>query len=260
MTVKAKLIDVTKCIGCRACQVSCKRWNDRPAVKTEQNDEWTNPLSLSPQTFMFIRFKLFDYGNDNLAMRFVKYQCMHCNEPPCLPVCPVNAIYKREDGVVHTHDDVCIGCGSCVMSCPYGVRHKDEERGTATLKCTLCMDRIEKGLEPSCVSVCPTGALDFGDGDYIVAKARARAEKVGGYVYGDESDGIGTSVIYVSDIPFEEYGFFPTKDMRVYPPDAVKKLAPSIGGMAIVGLAGLAALGFIARRKKEIGEKAKSEG
>jgi len=258
MPTKAMLVDITKCIGCRACQVSCKRWNDRPAVKTEQNDEWTNPSSLSPETFTFIRFKLFDRGNDNIAWRFVKWQCMHCDEPPCLPVCPASAIYKREeDGVVHTNDDRCIGCGACVIACPYDARHIDPARGTATLKCTLCLDRIGEDMEPACVQACPTDALEFGDKDYIVAKARARAQTMEGYVYGDETTGIGTQIIYVSDIPFEEYGFFPTEDRRVYPTDWIKSQSFPLTGVAIAGLAGLAAIGLITRRRKEVSESEK---
>ena len=146
------------------------------------------------------------------------------------------------------------------MACPYNVRHKDPVSGTASLKCSLCIDRTGEGMEPSCVKVCPTGALAFGDKDYIVTKARDRAAKIGGYVYGDETTGIGTQVIYVSDIPFEEYGFFPTKDKRVYPPDRVQSQSLPLGGVAIAGLAGMAAIGLLVRRKKEVSESDKNRG
>ncbi|MCP8320516.1 MAG: 4Fe-4S dicluster domain-containing protein [archaeon] len=251
----SKLIDLTKCIGCRACQVACKRWNMRPGEETSLSSDWTNPPMLSHKTWTHVKFKLmYDQNNDEYKWVFTKWQCMQCNDPPCLPVCPTKAIYKREDGIVHIHSERCIGCKYCVTACPYRARFYgyDEYHGIKSVyKCHFCMNRLDAGLEkPACVQACPTQALEFGERNEMIEKAGARAEAIGGYVFGDEED-IGNSVIYVSKVPFEELGF-PTREMRVPAPLAMGKLLTQRGGIAIFGAGALAFLGFVLWRKERI--------
>jgi len=248
------MIDLTKCIGCRSCQVACKRWNNRSAEKTTFSSTWTNPESLSPQTWTIVKFKLkHDKGTDKIDWHFIKWQCMHCDDAPCLNACPTKAIYKRPDGIVRTHDDRCIGCGNCVMACPYEVRHKDPVAGTATFKCDLCWDRVGEGKLPACTQACPTETLVFGTRDSIVAKAKARAATIGGYIYGLWPErNLANTVVYVSKVPFEKLGF-PDLNMRLSASAEVQRdLALPIGGLGVVGAAGLVALAFILRRRREL--------
>ena len=98
----------------------------------------------------------------NVKVSTLPRLCNHCDNPPCVPVCPVKATYKREDGLVLVDNDLCIGCGYCVQSCPYDARSLDPNQHLA-VKCTFCVHRIDQGLNPACVDACPTGARIFGD-------------------------------------------------------------------------------------------------
>jgi len=163
----ALVIDLNVCVGCHACVTSCKEWNDRGAAGplSDQNARGANPSG----TF-FNRVQTYEAGAFPLTetIHFPK-SCLHCEDPPCVPVCPTGASYKRaEDGIVLVDADKCIGCKYCAWACPYGAREVDEERQVMT-KCTLCVDRIYDASmsaadrQPACVKACPTGARLFGD-------------------------------------------------------------------------------------------------
>jgi formate dehydrogenase iron-sulfur subunit len=207
---KAVIVDSRRCIGCRGCQVACKIWNKLPAEKTEVSDgEYTNPTDFSPITWKVVHFKeIGDYdrnksGTGGLKWRMLADNCKHCLEPTCVSVCPSGALWKRSDGPVLYDVNRCIGCGYCEMSCPWGVPNFDEEIHSIR-KCTMCFDRIDQGLEPSCVATCPTDALKFMTLEE--AQRMAREEKTKGlHVYGLSEVG-GTSWIYISDVPFSEFG------------------------------------------------------
>lgn len=175
MTTKrlTMIIDVTRCIGCHTCAVACKIENDLPEgvwwnrVKTIGGPAPDSPAGVYPQ----------------LRMASLTIACQHCEHPPCVPVCPTGATYKRDaDGIVLVDYDKCIGCGACVQACPYdGVRTRNAAEPTYTLyhpvggagvqpqqggtvtKCTFCVHRVERGLTPACIDVCPTRARFFGD-------------------------------------------------------------------------------------------------
>ena len=129
---------------------------------------------------------------------------MHCEFPMCAAVCPVEAITKYEEGPVVIDKEVCIGCEYCIYACPWGVISKDEHTHKAT-KCTMCSDRVSEDKNPFCVQACPAGALDFGLQAEVSAKAQARAQEVGGYLYGEKEAG-GTQVLYVLKDKREDYG------------------------------------------------------
>ena len=167
MTQLALVIDLNVCVGCHACVTSCKEWN---------TSGWAGPLTdqdpygPSPTGTFFNRVQTFEVGTypDTETVHFPK-SCLHCEEPPCVPVCPTGASYKREDnGVVLVDYDKCIGCKYCSWSCPYGARELDEQQQVMK-KCTLCIDRItdmtlsERDRKPSCVLACPASARLFGD-------------------------------------------------------------------------------------------------
>ena len=180
------VIDLDTCVGCHGCVTACKGWNTQ---------NYGAPLSdidaygADPEgTFLN---RVFSYnvqpadGGLAQTIHFPK-SCLHCEDAPCVPVCPTGASYKRaEDGIVLVNEDRCIGCGLCAWSCPYGARELDRDAGIMK-KCTLCVDRIynenlpEEDREPACVRTCPAGARHFGDlGDPDSAVSKLVAERGG---------------------------------------------------------------------------------
>jgi len=207
---KAVIVDSRRCIGCKGCQVACKAWNKLPAEQTKvSGGEYTNPTYFSPITWKIVHFKeIGDYdntqsGTGGLKWRMLADNCKHCLEPGCVSVCPSGALWKRSDGPVLYDLDRCIGCGYCEMACPWGIPNFDEEIHSIR-KCTMCFDRIDQGLEPACVATCPTDALKFMTLEEAQKVAR-EAEAEGLHTYGLSEVG-GTSWIYVSDVPFSEFG------------------------------------------------------
>jgi formate dehydrogenase iron-sulfur subunit len=259
---KAVIVDSRRCIGCRGCQVACKIWNKLPAEKTEVSDgEYTNPTDFSPITWKVVHFKeIGDYdrnksGTGGLKWRMLADNCKHCLEPTCVSVCPSGALWKRSDGPVLYDVNRCIGCGYCEMSCPWGVPNFDEEIHSIR-KCTMCFDRIDQGLEPSCVATCPTDALKFMTLEE--AQRMAREEKTKGlHVYGLSEVG-GTSWIYISDVPFSEFGLqdYDSMTQNAFEEGMLVRFA-GIG--LFIGGALIAAAKLYAERRETIA-KEKSEG
>lgn len=194
------LNDVTRCIGCRSCQVSCKQWNERKGEKTKITDSFENPKDLSGQTWKRVKFVEKEKGGD-VAWHFFTYQCNHCGDAGCMAVCPTNAIKRSSEGAVYIDEKLCTGCKYCLQACPFHIPHMDGEKHIAS-KCTLCVDRISSGLSPSCAKACPTGAIVYGSRDYVVTVARDRAAKLSQRgmskfsLYGDSMLG-GLGVVYL---------------------------------------------------------------
>ena len=167
MTQLALVIDLNTCVGCHACVTSCKEWNTSGEAGPMADK---NPYGADPTGNFFNRVQTFEVGSfpKTETIHFPK-SCLHCEEPPCVPVCPTGASYKRpEDGIVLIDYDICIGCEYCAWACPYGAREFDEKEKVMK-KCTLCVDRIydeelpELLRKPACVLACPTSARIFGD-------------------------------------------------------------------------------------------------
>ena len=181
----ALVIDLNVCVGCQACVTSCKQWNTSGSAGPLAD---LNAYGANPTGTFFNRVQTYEAGEfpDTDTIHFPK-SCLHCEDPPCVPVCPTGASYKRaEDGIVLVDYDKCIGCKYCAWACPYGARELDEARQVMT-KCTLCVDRVHDPLlpeadrQPACVQACPTNARLFGDikdPDSVVSKAIAER---GGY-------------------------------------------------------------------------------
>lgn len=160
----AKLIDVSKCIGCKACQTACMEWNDlRDEVGTLAAGVYDNPTDLTADSWTVMRFA--EYENEatgNLEWLIRKDGCMHCEDPGCLKACPSpGAIVQYANGIVDFQQDQCVGCGYCVTGCPFNIPRISKKDNKA-YKCTLCSDRVAVGREPACVKTCPTGAIMFG--------------------------------------------------------------------------------------------------
>ena len=166
--------DATVCIGCKACEVACKEWNGVPADGfTWTGNSYDNTGGLGHSTWRHVRFV--ERVEDGLpAWDFASDVCKHCEHAGCLDACPTGSIIRTEFGGVFVQEDVCNGCGYCVVSCPFGVIGRRPDDGRA-FKCTFCYDRQKAGLEPACAKACPTESSQFGDHDELRARAVARA-------------------------------------------------------------------------------------
>ncbi len=207
---QAMLIDTTRCIGCRGCQVACKAWNDLPATRTAFTATGTNPRHLDAKSFTRVLFQETSTPAGEPRGTFVKRQCMHCVEPACVSACPVGAMTKTKEGPVVYADDKCIGCRYCMVACPFQIPKFQWDAAVPYVrKCDFCADRQAAGKPPSCAATCPAGALTFGEREALVAEAHRRiAASPRHYhptVYGEKTAG-GTSMLYLTAVPFDELG------------------------------------------------------
>lgn len=197
----AKLIDVTTCIGCKACQVACSEWNDIRDEIGSNVGVYDNPADLTAKSWTVMRFSEVEL-NDKLEWLIRKDGCMHCADPGCLKACPAEgAIIQYANGIVDFQSEQCIGCGYCIAGCPFDVPRLNPE-DNRVYKCTLCVDRVTVGQEPACVKTCPTGAIHFGSKEDMktLAGERVAELKTRGYdnagLYDPAGVG-GTHVMYV---------------------------------------------------------------
>jgi formate dehydrogenase iron-sulfur subunit len=261
-TPVAKLIDISKCIGCKACQVACMQWNDLRDDIGTQIGVYDNPADMTDQSWTVMRFAEVDKADGNLEWLIRKDGCMHCEDPGCLKACPApGAIVKYANGIVDFISENCIGCGYCIAGCPFNVPRISKKDNKA-YKCTLCSDRVAVGLEPACVKTCPTGAIQFGAKEDMLARGAKRVGdlKERGFanagVYDPQGVG-GTHVMYVlqhADKP-ELYSGLPSNPtvspmVRVW--KGVTKPLLSIG-LGVVALG--AFLHYVTRGPKETDEK-----
>jgi len=204
------LYDSTKCIGCRGCQVACKQWNERKAEQTTNTGSIENPPLMTAKTVTKIKFAEVEY-NGKFQFVFAKQQCMHCEEPACVTACPVSALQKHPEGAVTYDDKRCFGCRYCMVACPFGIPNFDWDTPVPWIrKCTFCFDRQGGGLQPACVTTCPTSALLYGNREDLLVEARARISASPGryvdHIYGEKEVG-GTSWLMLSPVPFDLLGF-----------------------------------------------------
>jgi len=207
---KAMLMDLTECIGCRACQAACKQWNGLPAEETHNAGSYENPPRRSAKTWTTISFSELSEG-DRVHWVFAKRQCMHCEHPACATACIVGALHKSAEGPVVYDSLKCIGCRYCMLACPFGVPTFEWDKPVPYIrKCTMCTDRLSDGKAPVCSTVCPTGAVIFGERVALISEAHARIRSGPGryvdHVYGEMEAG-GTSELYISPVSFSELGF-----------------------------------------------------
>lgn len=216
MTV-AVLYDANRCIGCRGCQVACKQWNENDedipfeenGVMSTNRGSYENPPQLSARTWTRIRFTELEY-NGKFHWVFTKLQCMHCEHPACVAACPVGALQKTPEGPVIYDDTRCFGCRYCMVACPFGIPTFEWDSPLPWIrKCTFCIDRLNAGLEPACVKTCPSNALEMGEREELLDRARKRIaaspHKYVDHIYGENEAG-GTSWLYLSPVPFELLG------------------------------------------------------
>jgi formate dehydrogenase iron-sulfur subunit len=242
LTPVAKLIDVTKCIGCKACQVACLEWNDLKEEIGVNHGIYDNPLDLTPASFTVMRFtEWVNPETQNLEWLIRKDGCMHCEDPGCLKACPApGAIVQYSNGIVDFVHENCIGCGYCVKGCPFNIPRISKVDNKA-YKCTLCSDRVAVGQGPACQKACPTQAIVWGTKEEMKGWADARIKdlKSRGFKNAGLYDppGVnGTHVMYVlhhADKP-EIYAGLPNNP-RISPVVELWKGITKYAGLAAIG-------------------------
>ena len=229
------LIDLTRCVGCNSCALACKAVNNLPNATVE-------PHAFSNDTYTFVEAHSVTTADGSAKTRHVKRQCMHCLDAACVSACPAGAMYKSDEGPVVYRPERCLGCRYCQIACPFGVPSFDWDNGITPVisKCWLCYNRLQEGESPACAEACPTGALRFGRRDKLLAQAHAQIVSNPGryvdHIFGEFEVG-GTSMLYLSDIPFEELGF-PVDLPDTAPPNETEKIMHKLPAV----IAGMAAL------------------
>jgi len=264
-TEVAKLIDVTTCIGCKACQVACMEWNDLRDEVGSCAGVYDNPADLSAKSWTVMRYaEVEEKGKLEWLIR--KDGCMHCADPGCLKACPApGAIIQYANGIVDFHQENCIGCGYCVTGCPFNVPRLAKEDSKA-YKCSLCSDRVAVGQAPACAKVCPTGAIQFGSKEQMKDVAAKRLvdlksrgfEKAGLY----DPQGVGgTHVMYVlhhADRP-ELYSKLPN-DPSVSPLVSLwKGFAKPLATLALAGVALGSLFHYVTKGPNEVSKELEDE-
>ena len=176
----SKLVDIDLCIGCKACEVACKEWNELEAEETFNFGSYQSHEDLTANTWDLMRFAEVDLDNGDLAWLIRKDSCMHCDEPGCLLACPApGAIVQYENGIVDFDQTKCIGCQYCIAGCPFDIPRFDSST-KKVYKCTMCSDRVADGMEPACVKACPTGSIRFGTKEEMLAYGETKVAKLQG--------------------------------------------------------------------------------
>jgi len=229
------LIDLTRCTGCNSCALACKDSNNLPNADVV-------PQSLDSNAYTFVEARQVVTNDGETRTRYVKRQCMHCLNAACVSACPAAAMHSSGAGPVVYRSNRCLGCRYCQIACPFEVPRFEWDNGVNPVisKCWLCYDRLQAGQKPACVEACPTGTLRFGQRDELLVQAHAQiASNPGRYidhVFGESEVG-GTSMLYLSDVPFEQLGF-PTELPQTAPPEETEKIMSKlpfvIGGVAAV--------------------------
>jgi formate dehydrogenase iron-sulfur subunit len=240
--------DTTICIGCKACEVACKEWNQLPAANgganTLSGDSYDNTRRLDGLHWRHVKF-VEQFTPDRAQGRWLLMSdvCKHCVRAGCLEVCPTGAIIRTEFDTVVIQSDVCNGCRDCIPACPFGVIDINPVSGTAQ-KCTLCYDRLQAGMQPACSKACPTDSIQFGPVAELRKRAEARVGKLHAEgepraaLYGADERMLGglNSFFLLVDRP-EVYGLPP--DPRMPSRQLVPSTWLSVLGGVLVGLAGV---------------------
>lgn len=250
---KALLYDATLCIGCKQCEQACAEKNKLPYNETVAGEE-----RQSDHKFTVVLTK---------GDKFMRRMCMNCQDPACASVCPVGAMRKTAAGPVIYEESRCMGCRYCMVACPFGVPKYEWSKVLPRVqKCTMCADRVAAGKPTACAEACPTGATKFGERDELIKEAEQRLHdnpgKYVNHIYGLTEVG-GTSVLMLSSVPFEEFGF-PAELTRDPLPLLTYRVLSRIPDFVPLGGIMLGGVWWITHRREEVAaaeaqEKAEKE-
>jgi formate dehydrogenase iron-sulfur subunit len=238
---KAILYDATQCIGCKACEQACAERNKLP-----YNDTVAAEQVQSAHKFTVVMTK---------GEKYMRRLCMHCEDPTCASVCPVGALRKTKAGPVIYDEVRCMGCRYCMAACPFGVpKYEWEKALPAVRKCDMCADRLAAGNMTACAEACPTGATKFGEREELIAEARKRIQEnpsnYVNHIYGLNEVG-GTSVLMLSAVPFEIFGF--RIDLVQEPlPLLTFRVLSKIPDLVLLGGVALGGVYWITQRRAEV--------
>jgi len=237
---KGLLYDATLCIGCKMCEQACAErhglpYDDNIAKELQSEHKFTVVLSKED--------------------KFMRRLCMNCQDPTCASVCPVAALRKTSLGPVIYDASRCMGCRYCMMACPFSVpKYEWNKTWPLVRKCDMCSERLVNGLPTACAEACPTGATKFGERDELIPEAKDRIAKNPGqyvnHVYGLEEVG-GTSVLLLSSVPFENFGY--KTDLGGQPlPELTYRVLSHLPDVVTIGAVGLGGIWWLCNRKEEV--------
>ena len=246
------LVDTTRCIGCRACEVACAEEHDLFVADVIHDNALEHVRDTSEKQWTVVN--KFDTEKGEV---FVKKQCMHCWQPACAAACPTNAMKKTKEGPVTWNGDKCMGCRFCMVSCPFEIpKFEYHEWNPKIQKCNMCYERLQEGQKPACVEACPADALMFGKKRDLMEIARHRIynhpDKYVHQIYGENEVG-GTGWLYLSPVPFDQIGF--RTDLGTTPyPEYTKEFLYAVPLVLFGVPALLYGLNTLAERKKELSD------
>jgi formate dehydrogenase iron-sulfur subunit len=268
---KAILIDTTRCVGCQRCVVACKLVNG--LLRATPSDFLTTEAlkPLTPDTDLAMD----ESGEEELSAQalnvvqshgnvYVRRFCMHCQDPTCASVCPVGAFRKTSAGPVVYMEERCMGCRYCMMACPFGIPRYEWYKVWAprVKKCNMCAPRQAKGLNPACTEVCPVQAGVFGEREDLLREARNRLQqepaKYFQHIYGEQEVG-GTSVLYLSAVPFDALGLPASLPHDALPAYTYRVLS-KIPNLVTLGGALLGGIYWITKRREDVSNAEKEGG
>lgn len=235
----ALLIDISRCVGCGECSRACAAANNLP-------EEEAHELSATHYTVL---------QSFNDGQTFVRRMCMHCEQPTCVSACLVGAFTKMDTGAVLYDESKCIGCRYCMQACPFEVpRYEWSSLTPRVQKCRMCYERVVAGEKTACADACPAEATMFGDRDELIAEARKRIDEnpdqYVNYIYGLKEVG-GTSVLYISNVPFEKLGF-PMTVPKDPIPDLSWRVLSQIPKYSVAAGVVLFGINWITQRRTEV--------